>query len=73
MELRLLHAVAHRQTWYGRWGFLFGRGGFAIGKQASACPSLRHGTSCEMIRISSRLRVAMWIINDAETQSYDAA
>ena len=35
MELRLLHTVAHRQTWYGRWGFLFGRGGFAIGKQAS--------------------------------------
>lgn len=33
MELRLLHTVAHRQTWYGRWGYVFGRGGFAIGKQ----------------------------------------
>ena len=33
MELRLLHAAAHRQTWYGRWGFVFGRGGFAVGKQ----------------------------------------
>ncbi len=37
MELRLLHTVAHRQTWYGRWGFLFGRGGFATGKQVYTC------------------------------------
>ena len=46
MELRLLHTVAHRQTWYGRWGFLFGRGGFATGKQVSACSLLHHITVC---------------------------
>lgn len=36
MELRVLHTVAHRQTWYGGWGYAFGRGGFAIGKQVCA-------------------------------------
>ena len=45
MELRLLHTVAHRQTWYGRWGFAFGRGGFAIGKQVSGRPLICRGIS----------------------------
>ena len=26
MDLRVLHAIAHGQTWYGRWGYAFGRG-----------------------------------------------
>lgn len=69
MELRLLHAVANRQTWYGRWGFLFGRGGFAIGKQVSTCPSLRHGTSCEMTWVSRSPAFVMRIIVDAGTES----
>ena len=42
MELRVLHTVAHRQTWYGGWGYAFGRGGFAIGKQVCAL----FGTVC---------------------------
>ncbi len=36
MELRVLHTVAHGQSWYGAWGYAFGRGGFAIGKQVAA-------------------------------------
>lgn len=47
MELRLLHTVAHRQTWYGRWGFIFGRGGFAIGKQVSGYPRFAVASSAE--------------------------
>jgi len=30
MELRVLHMAAHGTTWYGRWGYAFGRGGFNI-------------------------------------------
>lgn len=30
MELRVLHTAAHGGTWYGRWGYAFGRGGFNI-------------------------------------------
>ena len=30
MELRVLHTTAHGGTWYGRWGYDFGRGGFNI-------------------------------------------
>ena len=32
MELRVLFAVAHRFTWYGRWGYEHGRGAFNISK-----------------------------------------
>lgn len=32
MELRVLHMAAWRTTWYGRWGYAFGRGGFGIAK-----------------------------------------
>ena len=32
MELRVLHASAHRGTWYGRWGYGFGRGGFNMSR-----------------------------------------
>ncbi len=28
MELRVLHAVAHQATWYGAWGYEFGRSPF---------------------------------------------
>lgn len=28
MELRVLHAVAHQATWYGAWGYDFGRSPF---------------------------------------------
>lgn len=34
MELRVLHAAAFRNTWYGQWGYGFGRGGFAISRSA---------------------------------------
>ena len=40
MELRVLHAVAHRKTWYGRWGYDIGRGGFNLSPsawEAAAC------------------------------------
>ena len=30
MELRVLHTIAHGTTWYGRWGYAFGRGGFNL-------------------------------------------
>ena len=30
MDLRVLHAVAHGQTWYGCWRYEFGRGTFNI-------------------------------------------
>ena len=33
MELRVLHAVAYQQTWYGKWGYKFGRGPFNISKK----------------------------------------
>eukprot|EP00884_Botryococcus_braunii_P013401 jgi/Botrbrau1/22061/Bobra.0024s0070.1 len=33
MELRVLHAVAFQKTWYGRWGYTYGRGGFNISRQ----------------------------------------
>lgn len=32
MELRVLYATAHRFTWYGHWGYEFGRGAFNISK-----------------------------------------
>lgn len=34
MPLRVLHVVAFQETWYGRWGYSFGRGGFHITKTA---------------------------------------
>jgi hypothetical protein len=34
MELRVLHVAAWRTTWYGRWNYEFGRGGFGIPKAA---------------------------------------
>lgn len=30
MELRVLHAAAHKSTWYGQWGYQYGRGAFNI-------------------------------------------
>jgi len=30
MELRVLHAAAHKTTWYGQWGYQYGRGAFNI-------------------------------------------
>ncbi|KAI9169529.1 hypothetical protein LWI28_013653 [Acer negundo] len=30
MELRLLHAVAYGEPWFGRWGYKFGRGSFGV-------------------------------------------
>lgn len=30
MELRVLFPAAFKATWYGRWGYVFGRGGFGI-------------------------------------------
>lgn len=33
MELRLIHAVAYGEPWFGRWGYRFGRGGYGVGLQ----------------------------------------
>jgi hypothetical protein len=33
MELRVLHPVAFQKTWYGQWGYVYGRGGFNISRQ----------------------------------------
>ena len=33
MELRVLHSAAYLQTWYGKWGYGFGRGPFNISKK----------------------------------------
>ena len=30
MELRVLHTAAYESTWYGRWGYAFGRGGYNL-------------------------------------------
>ncbi|CAD7700355.1 unnamed protein product [Ostreobium quekettii] len=30
MLLRILHAAGHRRTWYGEWGYAFGRAGYNI-------------------------------------------
>jgi hypothetical protein len=30
MELRVLHTAAFKSTWYGRWGYAFGRGGYNL-------------------------------------------
>ena len=30
MELRVLFTAAHGSTWYGRWGYGFGRGGYNL-------------------------------------------
>ena len=30
MELRLLHVVAYSQSWFGHWGYKFGRGSFGV-------------------------------------------
>ncbi|XP_073286198.1 PHD finger protein MALE STERILITY 1 [Primulina huaijiensis] len=30
MDLRLLHAVAYSKTWFGRWGYKYGRGTFGV-------------------------------------------
>ena len=30
MELRVLHAAANKVTWYGQWGYNYGRGAFNI-------------------------------------------
>jgi hypothetical protein len=34
MTLRLLHTAAYGHTWYGKWGYEFGRGSFAITQTA---------------------------------------
>ncbi|KAK9867052.1 hypothetical protein WJX84_008430 [Apatococcus fuscideae] len=34
MELRVLHTAAHQQTWYGQWGYKFGRAGFNLSATA---------------------------------------
>lgn len=34
LDFRLLHAVAYGCTWYGRWGYRFGRGSFGVFKDA---------------------------------------
>ena len=43
MELRVLHAAAHKVTWYGRWGYHFGRGAFNIthNKWVTSAPAYR--------------------------------
>eukprot|EP00253_Pinus_taeda_P012177 PITA_12177 len=33
MELRLLHCVAYGDSWFGRWGFKFGRGCYGVTQQ----------------------------------------
>lgn len=33
MELRLIHGVAYKESWFGRWGYKFGRGSFCITHQ----------------------------------------
>ena len=33
MELRVLHSAAYLQTWYGKWGYGFGRGPFSISRK----------------------------------------
>lgn len=33
MELRVLHAAAYQHTWYGKWGYTFGRGPFNISRR----------------------------------------
>lgn len=43
MELRVLHAIAHGQTWYGSWGYAFGRGTLGISlKQWQAAVARMH-------------------------------
>jgi hypothetical protein len=34
LDFRLLHAVAYGSTWYGRWGYKFGRGSFGVSEAA---------------------------------------
>lgn len=43
MELRVLHAAAKRHTWYGQWGYGFGRGAFNMSpaKVRRVCRRLR--------------------------------
>ncbi|KAI3734155.1 hypothetical protein L6452_13618 [Arctium lappa] len=33
MDLRLLHGVAYGQSWFGQWGYQFGRGSFGVTQQ----------------------------------------
>ena len=35
MELRVLHTAAYGCTWYGQWGYTFGRGGYNIQEPVS--------------------------------------
>ena len=38
MELRVLHTAAHLHTWYGQWGYDYGRGGYNMTReQVGAC------------------------------------
>jgi hypothetical protein len=47
MELRVLHSAARRMTWYGRWQYGFGRGGFNMTPQQASrcCCRLRTGSA----------------------------
>ncbi|KAH7516201.1 hypothetical protein FEM48_Zijuj10G0110200 [Ziziphus jujuba var. spinosa] len=33
MELRLIHGIAYKEPWFGRWGYKFGRGTFCVTHQ----------------------------------------
>jgi hypothetical protein len=48
MELRILHTVAYQTTWYGKWGYSFGRGGYNIQpEQWAAAAASAHDVSLD--------------------------
>ncbi len=54
MELRVLFPAAFKSTWYGRWDYSFGRGGFNIRPAAwRRAAAAVHDTS-----LAARLRAA---------------
>jgi hypothetical protein len=72
MELRVLHAAAHRTTWYGTWGYTFGRGDFNISRATwkkamsflHSCPLAPilvdlGDKDAVLVRIIERIRVRM--------------
>ena len=73
MELRVLHTAAFTSTWYGRWGYAFGRGGYnlqpanweAAAEQLHAAPlaDVLHDfrdIDRAIVAIIRRYRVRLW-------------
>lgn len=72
MELRVLHAAAKKVTWYGQWGYNYGRGAFNITHNKYATVQVYAytllNTSHPAIRALSNQHIRSWSFLWAEAK-----